>query len=635
MKHRSRAAGALLVAVAMLGAVTGCWPRADHGATRTLGSTGRLEAITCPADVEAQVVARHECLRLVIGSRPSTAPASAAALQPVHLFVVRVHPSVAPTGDPIVVVGTDYAIGTDYVGTAPIAQRTGRVLYMVDQRGTGHSTPSLACPEVDQLRAAAAGTTTADLGTQSRVATAVGACRTRLASQGVDPTQFTAAHAAEDVARLAEALHLSRWVVDAHGSASLTAIAYARAHQGQVAALVLDSPELAPHGPADQVRALEPAVDALAAACGADPACHRAYGDVRATWQRALATLDRAPLKVRTDQAVVPVDATTLRRLVQLALGEPPLGPSVVPALVADAARRRIGPTMRELVTRFAAAPPYCAGLQPKCRESQPTALGVALAERCSLETISPTTPDPWARACHTWGGTTVPGEAQSGSLDVPALVLLGRYDPFADPTAIRAQLAVTLPDATVVEDPASGHNVLAGDCLRTVRNIWTAELMAGQPDHNPKATCLTSRRVQFRLPTGLSGTATKLPNGTYQYRMSVADIINASGDRSSQEDAINNAGVTTWRLQDGRWSIGPQTSESTAAATDPCAGLVSVRGNLATFTRTVNNQPEGDCAPYRWTARFTLNGDTLSWSSVSITDFGWVFAAKPWHRVQ
>ena len=74
-----------------------------------------------------------------------------------RVFLVRVHPPASPRRQPIVVVGDDYAQGVDYVGGAPIAQRTGRVLYLLDQRGTGHSTPSLACPEVDDARAGGRG----------------------------------------------------------------------------------------------------------------------------------------------------------------------------------------------------------------------------------------------------------------------------------------------------------------------------------------------------------------------------------------------------------------------------------------------------------------------------------------------
>jgi pimeloyl-ACP methyl ester carboxylesterase len=550
------------------------------------------------------------------------------------VFVVRVHPPGPPQGEPIVVVGDDYAQSTDYVGGAPIAQRTGRVLYLLSQRGTGHSTPSLACPEVDELGPAAAAATTGDSTMQATVATAVDACRARLERQGIDPEQFTAMHAAEDVYQLAQALRVRRWVVDAHGTASQVVLDYALAHRSQAAAIVLDSPELPEHGPDGQGSGLDTVMDAVATACADQPACSSAYGDVRASWRKALSRLAARPLPVETDHATVPVDASALRRLTSLALGEPPLGPGVVPALVAEAARGTVGPTLRELATHLADGPPYCAGFQPKCRPAQPIALGAVLAERCGLPDRSVVGASPWAQSCRAWGtDKTRPRPALA--LNVPALVVLGRFDPFAEPTAIRAQLPAVLPDATVVEDPVGGHNVLAGDCLRIVRNSWTAALGngGGKPLRTPD--CLSSRRVLFRLPVGGHGPAIALPQGTYSYQMTAAEIMKASGGRSSEQDAINNAGVTTWTILDGRWGLGLEPSESTAAAVYPCAGTVSFDGDVATFTRTVNPDPNGECAPFSWTARFVVTGDVVNWSAVSIPDFGWVFAAKPWQRIR
>jgi hypothetical protein len=110
---------------------------------------------------------------------------------------------------------------------------------------------------------------------------------------------------------------------------------------------------------------------------------------------------------------------------------------------------------------------------------------------------------------------------------------------------------------------------------------------------------------------------------------------MKASGGRSSEQDAINNAGVTTWTIRGGRWGLGLEPSESTAAAVYPCAGTVSFAGDVATFSRTVNPDPNGECAPFSWSARFVVEGDVVHWSAVSIPDFGWVFAAKPWQRIR
>lgn len=633
MRRGRRTAGAAFVAVVAVSAAAGCLPGGNTNSDRSTAAPARLEATACPADVDAQIIARHDCLTLTMASPAVAGPAKGTRPEPVRVFVVRVHPPSLPRREPIVVVGDDYGQSTDYVGSAPIAQRTGRVLYLLSPRGTGHSTPSLACPEVDELGPAVAAATTGDSSMQATVATAVGACRARLEQQGIDPAQFTAAHAADDVHRLAQALHVRRWVVDAHGTASQVVFDYARAHRSQVAAIVLDSPELPEHGPDGQGSGLDRAVETVAAACADQSTCSRAYGNVRASWHRALTRLYAMPLRVATEQATVPVDAAALRRMVLVALGEPPLGPGVVPALVDEAVHGRVGPTLRELAEHLADGPPYCAGFQPKCRPAQPIALGVVLAEWCGLPDRAPTGAAPWAPSCRTWGTDRARPEP-TVVLNVPALVVLGRFDPFADPTTIRAQLPAVLSDTTVIEDPAGGHNVLAGDCLRTVRNAWNATLDGKSPALRTP-DCLASRRVLFRLPTGGHGPAIALPQGTYSYRMTPAEIMKASGGLSSEQEAINNAGVTTWNIRDGHWGLGLEPSESTAAAVYPCAGTVSADGDIATFTRTVNPDPEGECAPYSWTARFAVRNGVLHWSAVSIPDFGWVFATKPWHRIR
>ena len=128
------------------------------------------------------------------------------------------------------------------------------------------------------------------------MAAVVHRCRRRLQAAGIDPGRFTAADAAGDVFLLAQSLGVRKWIVDAHGNASLIALDYARSHPSQVVALVLDSPELSDHGPDALGPGLDAALAATARACAREPRCARAYGDLRTSWHRALARLRIAPL---------------------------------------------------------------------------------------------------------------------------------------------------------------------------------------------------------------------------------------------------------------------------------------------------------------------------------------------------
>jgi hypothetical protein len=121
------------------------------------------------------------------------------------------------------------------------------------------------------------------------------------------------------------------------------------------------------------------------------------------------------------------------------------------------------------------------------------------------------------------------------------------------------------------------------------------------------------------------------LPDGTYRYRLTARELRAASGGHISQQDIRNNAGIWTWKVHDGRWSLHLNPSAPEAAPPYPCSGTLALRKNVATFVRTVNLDPSGDCVPPTWTARYTFERGVALWSDVSVADFGWFFAADPW----
>jgi TRAP-type C4-dicarboxylate transport system substrate-binding protein len=123
------------------------------------------------------------------------------------------------------------------------------------------------------------------------------------------------------------------------------------------------------------------------------------------------------------------------------------------------------------------------------------------------------------------------------------------------------------------------------------------------------------------------------LPQGSYRYTSSVDELL-AHG--SSQHDAENNAGVTTWTLQAGRWHYVWKPAISSLnrpGAYTTCEGWYDVQGNTAWFT-TITRYDGGDCAPPTWSARWTDQGSTLSWTAVSVADFAYGWAGKPWQRI-
>jgi pimeloyl-ACP methyl ester carboxylesterase len=431
---------------------------------------------SCPDDVDIVVVPPHSCgyvtTRLAGGDV-------------VRLFVLQVEPPTPSTQPPIIETGSDLGTQASYGGLAPIPQRTGRRLIVVDLQGTGHSTPLLDCPEVNALAA----TSAADPdGSSAAVVDAIKACRARLTSQGIDPADFDVASTAEDLHAVAQALAIPRSVAMGHGTTGAVSIEWARRYPDEVEALVLDSPQLVDPTSGTVVDRLVTEVSRL---CAAAADCRRRYGDTAAKWPGLLRDLARRPLVLSADGQPIRLDDDALRRAVLWLAGGGDLGANWIPALVAESISRRPGNILSRYAEALAAGPPLCVGYLPRCAGVPAVAVGAALSLNCPLVLHDPG----WRKPCRAWGAT-VPANPPDQSLDTPTLVLMGRYDAFAPPHDVRASVADQIPGAYFVEDPAGAHNVLGGDCVRSVRSVWLAGSLTSPP---PTPTCLRQRKLVFK----------------------------------------------------------------------------------------------------------------------------------------
>lgn len=120
-------------------------------------------------------------------------------------------------------------------------------------------------------------------------------------------------------------------------------------------------------------------------------------------------------------------------------------------------------------------------------------------------------------------------------------------------------------------------------------------------------------------------------PIGTYRYTLTVQDILARGG--ASRQDAANNAGVWTWTMGRGVFDLTLKTSEPEAEPVYPCKGYYTVHDDVVSFTRTLN-QPQGQCVPPTWAARFSRSGTRISWSAITDQGFGMVFGQKPWEKI-
>ena len=151
-----------------------------------------------------------------------------------------------------------------------------RDLILLDQRGTGHSQPTLDCPEFQ----------TAD-GRENPDQL----CYDRLIADGIDLAAYNTGENAADVAALRVALGIEAWDILGISYGTRLALEMMRHHPDGVRAVILDS-VFPPNAdtPVDEVYSFTDALAELFADCASDSYCQETYPNLEATF---LATVQR------------------------------------------------------------------------------------------------------------------------------------------------------------------------------------------------------------------------------------------------------------------------------------------------------------------------------------------------------
>ena len=196
----------------------------------------------------------------------------------VNLFVAKMDPgNPAPAPDPVLYLGGDLGVAPDYTMLGTQLEALDRELIVLDARGTGHSEPSLVCPDFDVMPKPPVASPVDDPRTRTELLGAIGTCHDRLISQDVDLSAFDLREMAAD----AEVLREPRWGSTDGTSWRLGQRPRNRSripseYPAHVRAAVLDSPEWPGVDPfVESVEATRHAIEALIATCAASSACRR------------------------------------------------------------------------------------------------------------------------------------------------------------------------------------------------------------------------------------------------------------------------------------------------------------------------------------------------------------------------
>jgi pimeloyl-ACP methyl ester carboxylesterase len=526
-----RALAAGLASILLLASCTGDRSSPDRpkpaSASVTSVSSGqtrvRVQIVdtSCPDDVAGAIIGRTTCGYLDVPERRD------GATQQIKVFVTRFGPPGGSRREPVLVVGTDLGMLPNYGGIAPIAQRVGRDVIIVDVRGTGHSEPALDCPEVDARAFPSLAVPTDNAGASAGFVQAVGACFRRLTGEGIDVSAYNLSEMAADLEDLRMALGIDQWDVITYGTASRIALQLVRDAPEHVRALILDSPELPGMDPwGIAATRTTDAISSILATCASDSRCHHRFPDAQASLNRALHALVRHPLTLRlvnpADGSPVRVllDAGMLLRLLRQTISD---GGSSGQAMTAGAVPTVLESVLAARTTKLANdwspallwPQTYCVGYQPHCLPLHQVSVGAEYSVLC--HDVEPfTSPallssthrqlpgvreaylhNPYRDICQSWPvGQAAANVGEPVESDTPTLVTVGSFDPYLPVGRIKAAM-VSMRNALIVRDPAGAHNVIGRtECLLAFRAAWL---------QSPSGTlsapaCMRSARVEWDL---------------------------------------------------------------------------------------------------------------------------------------
>jgi pimeloyl-ACP methyl ester carboxylesterase len=344
-----------------------------------------------------------------------------------------------------------------------------RDVIAVEPRGYGYAEPALVCPDRFEKLAE---------------------CQAHFKRKGVDVEQYNVTNAAHDLEALRRALRITRYDVLGVSFGTNRALLQARLYPQPIRAMILDSPypPQANYG-YNRASALN-AFGYVADTCRAEPACNTAFPDLR---QRFIDALRRAEAAPETVDGVT-LDGGTLFAKIYHQLYETPTLANT-PRLIDLAARGKYAELLKALGAGYPTTPgfdparAFASGLNAsvECADDIPFADGpdtrVAFRAPWPDDIVKMIRPEGWNydRICRDWPvRTSVPAVAEPVSTSIPALIMVGRFDP-ATPPEFAEAMALRMPNSTILVNRSASHAVVTSGhaCVYGAIDAFLAAPMA------------------------------------------------------------------------------------------------------------------------------------------------------------
>ena len=357
-----------------------------------------------------------------------------------------------------------------YADLAPSLRRVlrERDIVVVDQRGTGRSTP-LACPELE-----------ADA-IESNIETIADAARTCLSSLQEDPRFFTTSVAVRDLEYIRRALGYEQLTIYGVSYGTRVAQHYSRRYPERTRALIIDGVLPAPMALGPQVSLnAQTTLDEIFKRCSETPACQTAFPSL-------VSDFSRLRTEIRSNPPNVGLQDPTTGRNQELLLTYPlmaivlrllsyaPETAALIPLIIHEAANERnylpFAAQALRLTSQLSESMSYGMHNAVVCTEDVPfydfdfeemaallqnTYLGAEQLD--GLRTI-----------CNNWPKGYIDKDLKAPlDVNVPTLLLSGEFDPITPPDNAEITIA-HLPNAKHFVAPGQGHGVIARGCVNKI----------------------------------------------------------------------------------------------------------------------------------------------------------------------
>ncbi len=407
---------------------------------------------------------------------------------------------------------------------------------MFDQRGTGYSEPSLACPELIDLTLETLDDDLSLAEQQALYLESLGACRERLVADGVDLTAYNSAENAADVADLRQALGYDEWNLYGISYGTRLAQTIVRDYPEGIRSVILDSAyPLAANLQTETAVNADRAFGVFFTGCAVDAACAAAYPNLDQVFADLVAELNETPIIIEVYNLAdrqyydALVNGDLMVGLLFQALYSVELT-AIMPRLIYDVQDGRTRDLPPLLTNLLAQQEFFSAGMQlsVQCHEeisfSNPDDF-VASSNYPYLDAIvesSAVTGQFGFAVCDLWqAGQADAIENEPVSSDIPTLILAGEYDPITPP-AWGQSVAEQLSNHYYFEFPGIGHGAsLSGDCPLAITQAFIAD-----PSREPDAACMAAMGSPAFVVSG-DGTAVTIQLEPYSN-----NLFGISGER-------------------------------------------------------------------------------------------------------